>query len=296
MSRREQTMVPDVEVRSYYGRPIIKEPVWRVPDVPGYLFLGGMAGASASMAAVAGLTGHQPLVRAGRVVAAGGALASVGALVHDLGRPERFLHMLRVFKVTSPLSVGSWIVAPFAGLAVISAVTDLSGRWKPLGTLAGAAAGLLGPAMCTYTSVLLADTAVPAWHEAYRELPFVFAGSAMSSAAGAAMLATAPSRPARRVGLLGAATELAATAAMERGLGGLGEPYHTGRAGQLLKAAKALTVAGAGLSLLGRRSRMASMLAGAAYLGAGVCTRFGIYHAGVESARDPKYVLLSQKR
>jgi hypothetical protein len=296
VNSREQTMVPEAEARSYYGRAIVKEPVWNVPDVPGYLFLGGLAGASASMAAVAQLTGHHELVRVGRIAAAAGALAGAGALVHDLGRPDRFLNMLRVLKVSSPLSVGSWILAPFSGLALLSAATDLGGRLTRLGGLAGAAAGVLGPGMCTYTAVLLADTAVPAWHEAHPELAVIFAGSAMSSAAGAALVATTPDAawPARRIGLLGAVAEFSATSAMERRLGGLAEPYHTGRAGTLLKAAKALSVAGAGLSLLGKRSRIASVLAGAAYLAAGACTKFGIYYGGTESTKDPKYVVLSQ--
>ncbi|ALG11343.1 NrfD/PsrC family molybdoenzyme membrane anchor subunit [Kibdelosporangium phytohabitans] len=258
----------------YYGKPIVKEPVWKVPDVPGYLFLGGMAGASASMALAAQLSGRHELVRPARIAAAVGSLASVGALVHDLGRPERFLNMLRVFKVTSPLSVGSWILAPFSGLTALSATTDFSGRFRGIGTLAGAAAGVLGPAMCTYTSVLLADTAIPAWHNAYPELPFVFAGSAMTSAAGASLLAS-PSRPAVRLGLLGSALELTSTAAMERRV----ENY---RSSKLLTAAKALTVAGAGLSLL-RRNRPAAVLAGVSYLAAGVCTRFGVYRTGVAS-------------
>jgi formate-dependent nitrite reductase membrane component NrfD len=283
-------------VQSYYGQPIVKAPVWNVPDVPGYFFLGGLAGASASMAAIAQLTGHRELVRVGRIAAAAGALAGAGALVHDLGRPERFLNMLRVFKVSSPLSVGSWILAPFSGLAALSAATDLSGRWVRLGGLAGVAAGVLGPGMCTYPAVLLADTAVPAWHEAYPELPVIFAGSAMSSAAGAALVATTPNAagPARRMGVLGAAAELAATSVMERRLGTLAEPYRIGRAGILLKAAKALTVAGAGLSLLSKRSLVASVLAGTAYLAAGVCTRFGIYFGGVESTKDPRYVVHAQ--
>jgi hypothetical protein len=219
----------------------------------------------------------------------------VAALIHDLGRPARFLNMLRVFKVTSPLSVGSWILAPFSGLAVASAASEVSGRLPRLGALAGGVAGLLGPGMCVYTSVLLADTAVPAWHEAHPELPFVFAGSALSSAAGVALAGARPSFPARRLGLLGAGMELAATSAMEHRLGVLGEPYRTGTAGRLLAAAKALTVAGAGLSLLGRRNRVVSALAGLSYLAAGACTRFGIYHAGVESTKDPRYVVESQK-
>nr|WP_042196313.1 NrfD/PsrC family molybdoenzyme membrane anchor subunit [Kibdelosporangium sp. MJ126-NF4]CEL22542.1 Formate dehydrogenase O putative subunit [Kibdelosporangium sp. MJ126-NF4]CTQ89398.1 Formate dehydrogenase O putative subunit [Kibdelosporangium sp. MJ126-NF4] len=260
----------------YYGRPIVKQPVWKVPDVPGYLFLGGMAGASASMALAAQVSGHAELVRPARIAAAVGSLASVGALIHDLGRPERFLNMLRVFKVTSPLSVGSWILAPFSGLTALSAATDLSGRFGRIGSLAAGAAGVLGPAMCTYTSVLLADTAVPAWHNAYPELPFVFAGSAMTSAAGASLLAS-PSSPAVRLGLIGGAMELTSSAAMER-------REETYRSSGLLVAAKALTVAGAGLSLL-RRSRVATALAGASYLAAGVCTRFGVYRTGVASVR-----------
>jgi hypothetical protein len=94
------------------------------------------------------------------------------------------------------------------------------------------------------------------------------------------------------MGLLGAAADLTAAEIMVRRLGDLAEPYHNQR---LLKAAKALTVAGAGLSLVARRGRAASALAGAAYLAAGICTRFGVYRAGVESTKDPKYVIMSQK-
>ena len=288
-------MVPQAEFQSYYGKPILKPPAWKVPDVPGYLFLGGLAGASATMAAAATLTGRPDLAKVGHLAAAGGALGSVGALIHDLGRPERFLNMLRVFKVTSPLSVGSWILSPFSGLAVAAAGSQLTGIFPKLGALAGIGAGALGPAMCTYTAVLLADTAVPAWHEAHPYLPFVFAGSAMSSAAGLALVAAPAARPVVRVGLLGAAMETAALTTVERSLGLVAEPYHSGRAGNLLKAAKVLTATGVGLSLLGKRSRVAAVAAGAAYLAAGVCTRFGIYHAGVASTKDPKYVVTPQR-
>ena len=60
-------MVPDVEFTSYYGRPVIKEPVWEPPDVPGYLFLGGLAGASSVLAAGSQLTGRRELARAAKV-------------------------------------------------------------------------------------------------------------------------------------------------------------------------------------------------------------------------------------
>ncbi|MEU3888682.1 NrfD/PsrC family molybdoenzyme membrane anchor subunit [Streptomyces sp. NPDC029041] len=295
--RREGSVVPEAEFRSYYGRPILKRPTWKVPDVPGYLFLGGTAGASATMAVLADLTSRPELARVGRSVAAVGALASVAALIHDLGRPERFLNMLRVFKPTSPLSVGSWIIGPFSALATASAAAELTGTFSRPGRLAGIGSGVLGPAMCTYTAVLLADTAVPAWHEAYPELPLVFGGSALACGAGAALCVPGVDhRPPTRMGLLGAGMELAALRGMERRLGLVGEPYVTGRPGRLLRLSKSLTAVGTGLSLLGRRSPVASALAGAAYLGAGLCTRFGVFEAGLASAQDPKYVVLPQRR
>ena len=294
---REQPMVDRVEFRSYYGRPILKEPAWQQPDVPLYLFLGGTAGACASLGALAGVTSRPALARSTRLVAAGAATASVLALVHDLGRPTRFLNMLRVFKPTSPLSVGSWILAPFSGLTAVTAALEVTGRLPRLRGLTGAAAGVLGPAMCTYTAVLLSDTANPAWHEGRHDLPVLFAGSALASGAGAALLTTPPAQagPARRIGLAGAVAETMAARRLERGLGVVSETYRTGRPGRLLRAARALTAAGAGLSVLGRRSRAASALAGAAYVGAGLCTRFGVYNAGVESAKDPRYVVIPQK-
>ncbi|MET7990967.1 NrfD/PsrC family molybdoenzyme membrane anchor subunit [Amycolatopsis sp. NPDC005232] len=295
--RRERAMVEPVEFRSYYGRPILKEPAWKQPDVPLYLFLGGAAGASASMAALADLTGRPALARVGRLVASGGSLASVVALVHDLGKPTRFLHMLRVLKPTSPLSVGSWILSPFSGLAAVAAFSGVTGILPRVGRLAGAGAGVLGPAMCTYTAVLLADTATPSWHEARGTLPILFAGSAVTSGAGAALISVPPAEngPVVRAGLAAAAAELLAEHHLETGLGLVSEPYRTGRAGKLLKAAKSLTAVGAVLSLAARRSRVAGVAAGAAYLASGLCTRFGVYAAGVESTKDPKYVVVPQR-
>ncbi|MGH3424088.1 MAG: NrfD/PsrC family molybdoenzyme membrane anchor subunit, partial [Nocardioidaceae bacterium] len=198
---REQPQVPEAEFESYYGRPVIKAPVWKQPDVPLYLFFGGLSGASAVLAEGAAGTGRPALRRVARVAAASGAGLGTIALVHDLGRPERFLNMLRVFKPTSPLSVGSWILAPFAGLSSAALLSDVSGRLPGLGRLAGLGAAALGPPLATYTGALIANTAVPAWHEAYRELPFVFAGSGAAAAGGLAMAATpvAQAAPARRM-------------------------------------------------------------------------------------------------
>jgi formate-dependent nitrite reductase membrane component NrfD len=290
-------MVPDAEFRSYYGRPILKSPPWKVPDVPFYLFAGGMAGASASMAALADVSGLPGLARAGRFTAAVGSSVSVAALVHDLGRPARFLHMLRVLKPTSPLSVGSWILAPFSATAAAAAVSELTGLAPRWGRAAGTVSAALGPVLCTYTAVLLADTAIPAWHEHRRELPFLFAGSALASAGGAALLIAPPGElePARRMTVLGAGLEFAAARRIERSADVVSEPYQTGRARTLLRAGGVLTGVGAGLAFLGRRSRVVSTIAGAALLAGGFCTRFGIFEAGRASARDPKYVVVPQR-
>jgi hypothetical protein len=298
--RGEQLMVPEAEFRTYYDRAIIKPPVWKVPDVPIYLYLGGVAGVSAAMAALADASGRPLLRRVGRLAAGFGATASVGALVHDLGRPTRFLNMLRVFKPTSPLSVGSWILAPFGTLASATAASELTGVAPGLARLTGAGAGVLGPALTTYTAVLLADTAVPAWHEAYRELPFVFAGSALASGGAVGMLAGGEAGPARAIAVTGAVIELGATAALERRIGPAARAYRTGRAGKVLRSARAATLAGAVGTLLAgrvrRRQRLLSLVSAALLNAGSAATRYGIFEAGMASARDPEYTVVPQRQ
>jgi formate-dependent nitrite reductase membrane component NrfD len=296
--RGEALMVPEPEFESYYGRQIIKTPTWKTPDVPLYLFLGGMGGASAVLGEVAGLSGRPELERVARVTSAGSAALGTVALIHDLGRPERFLNMLRVFKPTSPLSVGSFILSPFASLSGAAAASSSTGRLPRLGRLAGMGAAALGPPLATYTGALLANTAVPAWHEAHRELPFIFAGSGAAAAGGMAMVFTScdEAGPARRMVVMGAAMEIVAAERLLDRIGLVGEPYRTGVSGRLMKISRSLTAVGAGATLvLGRRSRGVSVLAGAACVAASVMTRFGIFEAGLASARDPKYVVVPQK-
>ncbi|MDA0644670.1 NrfD/PsrC family molybdoenzyme membrane anchor subunit, partial [Nonomuraea ferruginea] len=170
-------VVPEAEFRSYYGRPVIKPPIWHEPHMPTYLYLGGVSGVSSSMAVMARLTGRTRLDRTARVAAAAGAALGAGLLSAELGRPERFLNMFRVFKLTSPMSVGSWILAAHGGLSAAALAGDLTGILPAAGDAALLATAVTGPLTATYTAVLVADTAVPAWHEAYRELPFLFAGS-----------------------------------------------------------------------------------------------------------------------
>lgn len=281
---------------SYYGRPILKAPVWRW-YVAAYFFTGGLAGASSTLALAAQLTGNRRLARSALVVSAAGVAVSGPLLVVDLGRPRRFLNMLRVAKPTSPMSVGSWALTAFAPAAFGAAASDLTGRAPRLGRAATTAAGALGPVVATYTAVLVADTAVPAWHDAQRELPFLFAGSAAAAAAGAALVSTpvAAAGPARRLAVLGAVTEVGAFRAMERRLGDVAGPYTDGRAGRLAKAAEACTVSGAALAVVAGRRRPAAVVAGTLLCAGSLLTRFSVFRAGFESAADPSATVGPQR-
>jgi hypothetical protein len=282
----------DVTRDSYYGRPILKAPVWTW-EIPLYFFFGGMAGAAAPFAVVSELRGDEALARRAWLVALAGIAASPPLLISDLGRPERFHHMLRVLKPTSPMSVGSWLLGATSSAIALANARGLFGWFPRLGR-ASRAAAVLGPALATYTAVLLADTATPAWHEARRELPFVFvSGGAMS--AGSAVALVGGGAPARRLALVGAAGELASTTVMERRLGPLGEPYREGHAGHAARAAKALTAAGGLIMAVGGRRRAGVAAGGALMLAGALATRWAVYKAGFQSAADPKYVVEPQR-
>jgi formate-dependent nitrite reductase membrane component NrfD len=293
----EQLVVPRARPDSYYGKPIIKEPVWGSPDVPGYLFLGGLAGASSVLAGFAQAAGNHKQANASKIAAAGAIGLSGVALVADLGRPERFLNMLRVFKPTSPMSVGSWLISAFGGASAAAAACAVTGRLPKVGAAATAGAALVGPAICTYTAALICDTAVPAWHDAHREMPYLFAGSAASAAGGLGMMVVPPedAGQAIRFAVLGAATELTAKSLLLKRLQDIAEPYQTGRPGKLMEVAEVLTAAGLAGAVLAGGSRTAIKLAGAALLASSALTRFGIFEAGRASARDPKYTVRPQR-
>lgn len=299
-------MVPDATFTSYYGRPVVKASPWE-KDIPAYLFLGGLAAGSSLLGAGADLSGRPALRRAGRLAALAGISASMVALVHDLGRPERFLNMLRVAKPTSPMSVGTWLLTAYGPMAGLAGAAELGAALpRPLRLVlgfgarpAGLTAAVLAPAVASYTAVLLSDTATPSWHEAHRELPFVFVGSAAAAAGGLAMmLAPLPQTgPAQRMAVGGAVLELAVERRMEVSMGLAAEPLHRGAAGRLMAASKALTAFGAVTgALLGRRSRAAAVVSGAALVAGSACTRFGVFEAGQESARDPRYTVVPQRQ
>jgi formate-dependent nitrite reductase membrane component NrfD len=295
--RGEAAVVPDATFESYYGKPIIKPPTWSASDIAGYLFLGGLAGGSSVLAAGAELTGRHRLGRATKIAALTAITGSLAALIHDLGRPARFVNMLRVFKPTSPMSVGSWILSAYGPPAALAAVSSVTGWFPRTGRAATLVAGALGPAVASYTGVLIADTAVPTWHDAHRELPFLFVASGASAAAGLAVLAspTSEAAPARRVLVVGTAAEFGVMELMRR-RGLSAETLSTGTAGRYLTWASTLSLIGVAVGgVIGRRSRTASAIGGAAVLAASALTRFGVFAAGVASAEDPKYTVVPQR-
>jgi formate-dependent nitrite reductase membrane component NrfD len=297
----------DGQVRAdptYYERPVLKEPVW-IWAVPAYFYAGGAAGAAAALGAVAQLAdrrGLDGLIRRCRWLAAAGTATGAGLLVYDLGRPERFLNMLRVFRPTSPLSVGSWVLAASTPLAAGSALFGHpDGPFGGVGDGAAMAAGALGLPLAGYTAVLLSNTAVPVWQEARRTLPGLFYASAVSSAASLLQLMRLTDRERRivhRFGVAGKAAELAAAMAVEREAGRIervGRPLSEGLSGSLWRAGKALTAASLAASLIPARSKVGRWASALLGTGGALAMRFAVFHAGKQSARDPRAAFHQQR-
>ena len=282
---------------SYYGRPIVKEPTWTW-EIPCYLFTGGIAGGSAVLHAFAKLAGQERLARTALYVGAAADAVSPLLLISDLGRPERFLNMLRVFKVTSPMNVGSWVLTVSGGASNTAAILEALGILKRVKTAAETVSFFFGPPLTTYTGTLLADTAVPVWHEARRELPWLFGASATASAGAATALFLPPDEgaPARRLAVGGVVGELAWMKVMEKRLGFVGEVYKQGAAGRFGRMAKTCAAAGAGiLAWRGKRSRAAVVGGSALVLAGEIALRWSVYKAGFQSARDPRYTVVPQR-
>jgi hypothetical protein len=282
---------------SYYGRPVIKPPTWTW-EIPTYFFTGGLAGASSVLSLGARLSGHEKLAKASLYIGAAADVVSPVLLISDLGRPERFHHMMRVVKVTSPMNVGAWVLLVSGGASNTAAALELLDWLKPVKVVAEVVAAAAGPPLATYTGALVADTAVPVWHEAHRELPWLFGASACASAGAAAcaMLDPRDAGPARRLALAGVVAEGTAMRLMRQRVGKLGEVYEQGQAGTLAKASKTLVCTGAALlALRGRKSRGAAAVGGALICAGELCLRWSVFKAGFQSAKDPKYTVEPQR-
>lgn len=286
--------VPPPAPVGYHGRPILKPPVWTW-EVPLYFFIGGTAGMAAVLAAAAArLPGGAGAVRAGLWLAVVGAAASGALLVSDLGRPARFLNMLRLFKWRSPMSVGAWVLAAFSVCCTLDllavearareAVASPPGAVLSVGLAAGA---VLGALLATYTGVLLGATAIPAWHVHRRLLPLHFGVAGLGSAAAALRL----------IGLHGHGFVLLGvwTATIETGIAAWVELRRHGAADRALRAGRSGLLLRAGGVLSGPLSLVlwfAAPAAGAVtFLLGALASRYGWVAAGRACALDPRAVL-----
>ena len=278
----------------YYGLPLLKAPVWTW-EVPVYFFVGGAAGAAAVIAAAAEWAGADPaLSRDARWMAAAGSFVSPVLLAADLGRPERFLNMLRVFKPQSAMSIGSWTLAAFSSAATASAFAGAIER-RTAGALpmrivsraSGAVAGALGTVMSTYTGVLIGVTAIPAWNENIRILPVHFGASAVASAVSVLELLGHDDQALNALGLAAAAVETVTGAAIEmRSAPGL-TPLKVGPSGWAVRAGGVLSgPVPLALRAIGRRSSSARRVAALSAIAGSILTRFGWIAAGRASAHD----------
>src|SRR5699024_3523590 len=209
-------------------------------------------------------TSRPALRRSSRLVALGTVGAGTLALIEDLGRPERFLNMMRTVKVTSPMSLGTWILGGFAtcsGVLGALEVDRMTQQRVPLAALA--------PLLASYTGALLGNTVVPTWEAGRGHLSYLFASSASLAAGGAAMVTTpvAETRPARMLAAAGVVGDVVAMRRMKASMHPLeAEPLETGRAGRLLTWAERLAVAGGIGAVLGGRNRYLAAAGGAALL------------------------------
>lgn len=278
--------------------PVMKPAVWTW-EVPIYFWFGGIAAGASFVALACDLAGDRRSARAARKVALAGIAPCPPLLISDLGRPARFLNMLRIFKPRSPMSMGAWCMSAFGSLAGASVLADLTGRDR-VGRGIGAANAVVGGYLGSYTGVLLASTAVPLWARSRLFLGPIFVATAAATGAAATRLVLVagglpighPTRQALgRIETGAMATELVLSSLNERRLGTLAEPLSEGRSGGLFKLGKAAAGSGLALRLARRRAGPAAHhLASVLYLAGGLAFRKAWVAAGLDSARDDRAV------
>jgi protein NrfD len=265
-------MIDPSRIVTYYGLPSVKPSLWGWL-VSSYIFAAGIGGSAQVIAAMADFAGHRsliPVVRRGRYVALSASLISAPLLIIDLHTPRRWYNMLRIFRKTSPMSIGTYVLMSFGALSTALAAAQFAedrgpspnrpirARIKAL----QAPAALAGMAMSTYTGALLSSTSTPLWAAAPRRIAALFGASAMASGAATLTIATKrdagggeAARALGRLSLLTSAVELALSLSLrarfrEQGVDGalhatgLGAAYDIG-----------VVALGAGLPLLHHGAR-----------------------------------------
>jgi len=279
----------------YYGIPLLKEPQWRW-EVPLYFFVGGAAGSAAVIGAMANWVGRDPeLRRNARLVAAAGGMISTGLLVADLGRPARFLNMLRVFKKQSAMSVGAWTLAAFSRFSGATAFAELVQErfdFAPVRVLwhiSEAFSAALGLPFHNYTGVLIGATAIPVWNRNITTLPIHFGMSGLNSAVAILELLGHNNTALNLLGIGASAFEAYEGLHLEQRPEAALEPLKHGLSGWITRLGGVLS-GPAPLSL-----RLAAQISGSRKMRRAACwaaiagsllTRYGWMQAGKASARD----------
>jgi hypothetical protein len=293
----------------YYQIPLLKEPAWTW-EIPLYFFVGGAAGAAAVIGAIADYTGaDRELVQHARWIAAAGSVISPALLISDLGRPERFLGMLRVFKPQSPMSVGVWTLLGFSTASAAAAfagfLRDRYGASLPVRVLekAGQAASLaFGLPFSNYTGVLIGATAIPVWNRNAGNLPLHFGASGLSAAVGILeLLGHRKSRALQALGLGAAIFEMLEGARIESGDHAALHPLKGGLSGFITRTGGALAgplpaaLRTASLVVSEERSQSLRRWAAWSSIIGSLLTRVGWIYAGHVSARDWKLPLETRR-
>ena len=299
---------------AYYDISLLKSPVW-TPEVGTYFFLGGMSSAAFSLARIADRLGkgrYRKLTQVGTAIAALAALPCAPLLIWDLGDRSRFHHMLRVWKPSSPMNLGSWTLTIYTLMGGIAALRELlrtrrkddpltGGAWaldEAAGLVADGAGVPLGLLLAGYTGILLSTTANPLWSR-NTWIGSLFSASAVSAGASATRLALealgrddAGTEILGKVETLARAAEVVAHVGFVSAAGPLAKPLTQGK----YKAHYLMGAIGAGIifpEILNRLPvakpyrRWFSIAAGVLSLLGGYALRASFVDAGRPSAEDP---------
>ena len=293
---------PQPSSSSYHGNAVLKPPTWTW-QVPLYFFVGGASGVSGAIALVAHIAGNAGVTRAALWVAFVGALISAPLLIADLGRPARFLNMLRVFKPSSAMSMGAWTLVAFSSavsLGVACHELNLAGHGNNFVAvvewLAEILAALSGLILASYTSVLLGVTAIPVWSENRKVVSAVFLGGALGSAAAALELLGFAIPATQYMGIAASSAELIIATIIELRDRYVDRPLREGRAGFLVRGGAIL----AGpisllLRVLPEHNLHLHEIAALCFVAGALVSRYGWIAAGRVSALDPQALFQIQR-
>ena len=294
----------ETETTTYYDRALLQMPVWEWV-IAAYYYVGGVTGAALVLAAAAQLRdgeAHNKLIKRCHSIAFVGSGLSAFFLIYDLGRPERFFNMLRVFRPTSAMNMGAWILSGVGGTAPLALVLrNQRGILGLMGKLCTYVAGLFGAALATYTGVLVSSTAVPIWQQSRKTMPILFGSSAMASVGGLFNVIAGNERElalTSTFGAVGQLVELGSSYVMEQQASEVervGRPFRNGVSGVMWKTAAVLTAGSVILNLVPGKSRTKRVTAGLLGTFGSMLMRFSIEQLGKASALDARASFQQQR-